>query len=166
MKYKIIIVAIIILLGNQETYSQSASIKGRIIDYELGHPIAGVYITDDSIPNRSLPGMKETISDINGDFKIAFNTKSFVIFFIGYYSIKFINIPIKNKHIDFGDIKLVANHLMDDVVLGGSYKISDVSREEDKKLRKNMLKKYRIKIFGKKLKPHFEGKILVFDFEK
>ena len=55
---------------------------------------------------------------------------------------------------------------MDDVVLCGPYKISDVSREEDKRLRKEVLKKYRIKVNGKKLKPHFEEKILVFDFDR
>ena len=163
MKKTLLIVSALMLIVNLKSSGQNISIKGRVIDYELGHPIVGVYVTDNTIP---LPGKNGIISDINGDFKIAFNTRSFVIFFIGYYSIKFTNIPIENKHIDFGDIKLVANHLMDDVVLCEPYKISDVSREEDKRLRKEVLKKYRIKVNGKKLKPHFEEKILVFDFDR
>lgn len=34
------------------------------------------------------------------------------------------------------------------------------------KMKKDVLEKYRIKMLGKELKPYFEGKYLVFDFNK
>ena len=159
MKYKIIIVAIIILLGNQKTFSQSASIKGRVIDYETNYAIHAVTIIPDSIPNGAL-------TDMNGDFEIRDNTRQLELLFVGYYPIRFINIPIENKHIDFGNIKMVANHLGEDVATGEPYIISGHSKEEDNRLRKNVLKKYRIEVLGKKMKPYFEGNKLIFDFSR
>jgi hypothetical protein len=63
----------------------------------------------------------------------------------------------------------VPDHLWDNIVVGGPpsnlYNF-EKQKEQDKILRMNVLKKYRIKILGKKLKPYFEGKYLVFDFNK
>lgn len=162
MKCKIVMITIFMLLGNQKTFSQHSSIKGKIIDYETNYAITAVTLVPDSIQNGGL-------SDMNGNFEIKGNTRQLKISFVGYYSIKFINTPIENKHIDLGDIKMVSNHLMDNVPVGGppcDLYDSDKQKEQDKRLRKNVLKKYRIEIFGKKLKPYFEGKYLVFDFNK
>jgi len=161
MTHKIILATILILLGNQ-TYSQDSNIKGRIIDYETNYAIAAVTLLPDSIPSGGL-------SDKNGNFEIKGNTRQLEISCFPYYPIKFINIPIENKQIDLGDIKMVPNHTWDNKVLGGPptdlYDF-DKQKEQDKILRKNVLKKYRIKVIGKKLKPYFEGKYLVFDFNK
>ena len=159
MKYKIIIVAILILMGNQKTFSQNVYIRGKIIDYETNYAIHAVTIVPDSLPNGAL-------SDMNGNFDIKGNTRKLELSFVGYYPIRFINIPVEKKHIDFGNIKMVANHLGEDVATGKPYTISEQSKEEDKRLRKNVLKKYRIKVCGKKLKPYFEGNKLIFDFNK
>ena len=160
MKYKIIIASIILLLGNQKTFSQCSYIKGRIIDYETGDPLKVVTIGSDSL-------QAAVFSDINGNFEIKGNARKLELYLSGYYAIDFINIPIENKHIDLGDIKMVANHRLDNVVIGGHSinRINEYDIEQDKRLRKNVLKKYRIKVLGKRLKPYFEGNKLIFDIK-
>ncbi len=80
-----------------------------------------------------------------------------------------INIPEKDKTIDFKEIKLVSDHRWDNMTVGGpplnKFQV-EFQKERDKKLRMNVIKKYRIKILGKKLKPYFEGQYLVFDFNE
>jgi len=164
MTHKIILATILILLGNQ-TYSQDSNIKGRTIDYETNYTIIGATIID---ANNSQNG---TISDRDGNFKIEVegNKRNLELYFFGYYPIKFINIPKGDKNTDFKEIKLVPNHLLDNTVVGGppsNLYDFEKQKEQDKRLRKNVLKKYRIKILGEKLNPYFEGKYLVFDFNK
>lgn len=161
MRINIIVVAIIIFMGSQKTFSQNSSIKGRIIDYETNYAIAAVTLVPDSIQFGGL-------SDMNGNFEIKGNTRQLEVSFVGYYPIKFINTPIEDKQIDLRNIKMIPNHLMDHMVVGGPpsdlYDF-DKQKEQDKILRKNVLKEYRIKVIGKKLKPYFEGNYLIFDFE-
>lgn len=161
MKYKIIIVAILILLGNQKIFSQNSFVKGKIIDYETNKPMPAVTVVE----NFSMNG---TISGMDGNFEVNLegNTRKLEVCFVTCYTIKFINIPIENKHIDFGHIKMVTNYLTVNTGPGIFYTITEYDREKDKKLRNNVLKKYRIKVLGKKLKPYFEGNKLVFDFNK
>ena len=162
MKYKIIIVAILILLGNQKIFSQNSFVKGKIIDYETNRPMPAVIVVENHPPNGA-------ISDVDGNFEmhIKSNTKQIEFNFIGYYPIKFINIPVEKKHIDLGEIKLVQNYLMSNIIVGGPpTKIDEVDKQHDEKLKNNVLEKYRLKVLGKKLKPYFERQYLIFDFNK
>lgn len=162
MKYKIIIVAILILLGNQKIFSQNSFVKGKIIDYETNRPMPGVIVVENFPSNGTISGM-----DGNFEMHIKSNTKQLEFNFIGYYPIKFINIPVEKKHIDLGEIKLVQNYLMSNIIVGGPPTIiNEYDKQKDEKLRNNALRKYRIKVLGKKLKPYFEGNKLVFDFNK
>lgn len=159
------IVAVILILSGNQIFSQD-TIKGRTIDYETNHTISGVTIVDGN-NNRNV-----TISDRDGNFKIVAegNNKNLALYVATCYPIKFINIPKGDNNIDFKEIKLVPNHLWDNVVVGGPWNApSEKQQERDKQLRMKVLKEYRIKIPGKKLKPHFEGahfetQYLVFDF--
>lgn len=94
MKYKIIIIAILILLGNQKIFSQSYNFKGSIIDYESNSPIPGATIIDG---NNSKNG---TISDKDGNFeiKVEGDIRKLELYFVGCYPIKFINIPLKKTY--------------------------------------------------------------------
>lgn len=76
MKYKIIIASIILLLGNQKTFSQSSYIKGRIVDYETNYALMAVSVIPDSIPNGAL-------SDMNGEFEIKGNARCLELLFVG-----------------------------------------------------------------------------------
>ena len=60
---------------------------------------------------------------------------------------------------------MVANHCLDNVVIGGYNRTNEYDIEKDKNLRKKVLKKYHPKILGKRLKPYFEGNKLIFDFK-
>ena len=164
MKNKIFLAIILILLGNQ-IYSQKSIIRGAIRDYETNRKIIGATVVD---ANNSQNGI---ISDRDGNFKIEVEGDNINLefYFVGYYPIKFINIPSKYKIIDFKDVKFVSDHLQDNVVVGGPpsnlYNL-EKQNDQDKALRMNVLKKYRLKIVGKKLYPDFEGKYLIFDFNK
>ena len=160
MKYKIILVAILILLGNQKIFSQNSIVKGKIVDYETNKPMAGVVVVE-NLPNNG------TISGKDGNFEMHLksNTKQLEINFIGYYPIKIINIPLEKERIDLEEIKLVQNYLMSKIIVGGPVtKIDEADKQRDEKLKINVLEKYRLEVLGKKLKPYFEGKYLVFDF--
>lgn len=163
MKHKIILATIMILSGIQ-TYSQD-TIKGRIIEYE---------------GNRSMPGatifekwnvMKNSsISDGDGKFKIKVDgdKRNLAISYVCCYGIKFINIPKSDKNIEIEPIKMVRYYLDANLVVGGSplnVYSKEYLEETDKKLRMNVLENYRIEILGKKLKPYFEGRFLIFDFD-
>ena len=81
--------------------------------------------------------------------------------------LKIINIPIKNEDINLGEIRMVPYHIFEHIVIGGeSPEIPEKVKEQDRKLREDVLKNYQVKIFGKKLKPNFEGSYLVFDFNQ
>jgi hypothetical protein len=164
MNHKIIFAAILILSANK-TFGQD-SIKGRIIDYETIQALSVVTIVDG---NNSLNG---TIPDEEGNFKLKVegNKRNLELYLVSYYPIKFFNIPKGDKTIDFKEIKMLRNHLGDHRVTGMPYRpYSERQWEQDKKLRTDVLKNYRIKIMGKKLKPYFTGpfpehQYLVFDF--
>jgi len=77
------------------------------------------------------------------------------------------NIPIEKKHIDLGEIKMAQNYLLSNMIIcGPSTPINESDKQKDIKLKKDILEKYRIKVFGKKLKPYFEARNLIFDFNK
>ncbi len=162
MKLKVILIAMLVLLGNK-TYSQESNVKGTIVDYETNITIPGAIIVD------SKNSQNATISDVDGNFeiKIQGDTRILEIYCIGYYLIKILNIPDGDNIIDFGEVKLVVNQLINNQVdNGSSAEISEEQKEQNKELRERVLKKYRIKILGKKVKPYFEGNYLVFDFNK
>ena len=161
MKKTLLIASVLMLILNLKSSGQNSYIKGGIVDYETDFALTGVAIVPDSTQNAVL-------SDMNGNFEIIGSSKNIELHLFPYYTIKIMNIPIENKQIDFGDIKLVANHRYDSIVIGG-HSINSINEddiENDKKLKEEVLKKYRIKVSGKKLKPHFEGKVLVFDFDR
>lgn len=163
IKYKLIIATILILLVNQ-TFGQESYIKGKVIDYETNKTIAGVMISESKNTEYG------TISDLYGDFgmKLQGNTAELHFNYLSFYPIIFRNIPIRNsKNFDFGEIKLISNHLMDNMTIGGPpIESTEEQKEEDKRLRQNVLKNYKIKILGKKVIPYFEEKCLIFDFNK
>ena len=102
-------------------------------------------------------GNKGIIVDQNGAFETDLDLEYhwFLLFMVGYYMVKFINIPTDEKLIDFGEIKMVRNHLGDHMVVGGppSDEYDPVKqKEQDEKVRKEVLRKYRIKVNGKKTK--------------
>jgi hypothetical protein len=161
MKYQITIAIAIALLIVQNGFSQDYYLKGKVVDYETNSKIPGVTILPDSMKNGAL-------TDKHGHFKIRGNTNNLEISFIGYHSLKFVNIPKLQKDIDFGEIKLVEDHSMDNWVICGPPVHSDDEKliEQDKALKKEVLENYRLNVLGQKLKPYFEGKYLIFDFDK
>ncbi len=160
MKCQITFAIIVALLTFQKSFSQDCYMKGKIIDYETNNAIIGAAIIPDSYQNGA-PSVK------NGNFEIKDNTNNLEILFVGYYPLKFINIPTKQKVIDFGEIRLVQDYREFNSGAGiPAIPLSEDLIEQDKKLRKDVLKKYRIKILGKKLKPYFEGKYLIFNLNK
>lgn len=159
MKYNILLVSLIVLMGSQITFGQDHLIKGKVIDYETNHPIIGVTVIPDSLQNGAL-------TDKNGNFDIKGDTKKLELYFVGYYPIRFINMPVENKQTDLGDIKLVANHHDDHMITGQYSEPLESDIERDEKLRKKVLKMYRINVCGKKLKPYFDKQFLVVDFNE
>lgn len=162
-RYELIITTTLILLINP-TFSQESHIKGKIINYETNNAVPGVMIYEAENTGNG------TVSDDYGAFEIKLqgNTGELHFNYLSFYAIKFLNIPIRiNKNIDFGEIKLVSNHLMDNMTIGGpAFKSTEKQKEEDKRLRQNVLKEYKIEILGEKLIPYFEGKYQVFNFNK
>lgn len=159
MTTKALLALLLILMGNQLTTGQNSSVKGRIIDYETNNPMHAVTVV--------LDVQHGVLTDKNGHFDIKGDIKKIEISFVGYYTIKFINMPLENKQTDLGDIKLVADYRDAHVIIGGPPSqplASDL--EKDIKLRKNVLENYRFKVFGKTLKPYFEHHNLVFDFNE
>ena len=78
---------------------------------------------------------------------------------------KLIKIHGKIKQIDLGEIRMVKNFGLPESTMDGSLlELTKEQIEKDKKLRKDFLENYRIKIFSKNLKPYFAGNYLVFDF--
>lgn len=162
MKYRIILVAILILLGNQKIFSQNSLVKGKVIDYETNRPLAGVTVVENLPTNGTISG-----KDGNFEIHLKSNTKQLEFNFIGYYPVKLINIPSEKEHIDLMEIRLVQNYLMSNIIVGGPVtKVNEVDIQHDEKLKINVLEKYRLEVLGKKLKPYFEGKYLVFDFNE
>ncbi|TKG96556.1 hypothetical protein EYV94_04720 [Puteibacter caeruleilacunae] len=158
---KYLLFVLLIFLCNQ-TFSQSSNFTGKVIDYESKNAIAGATIVD---ADNSLNG---TISDFDGYFEIEIKRgkRNIEIGFVGYYQIKLLNIPEEDRGVDLGAIRLAANHLLDNMVVGGTWQdITDEQKEQDKQLRKDYLKNYRFKILGKELKPSFKRKCMVFDFD-
>lgn len=168
MKYKVVIISVLILLGNQKTFSQNSSIKGKCIEYETGNVIPGVTMSFHTHSDK-VYGYGEWWSDKNGIFELKMGDDSgdLIIRFLGCYAIKILNIPQGLKHIDFGEIKMV--YICDQVQYymdGTPAELSEEQIEQCNKMKKDVLEKYHIKILGKKLKPYFEENYLVFDFDE
>lgn len=186
MIHKIIFATILILSGNQ-VFSQD-TIKGRVIGYDgkpiqginvapVMGPIPGAYIIDRNDNRWGWPSWGNgVISDRNGEFeiKVEGDKKNIEISCISFYYLEIINIPKSDKTIDLKEIKLVRNHLTDNLVIGGpSLPFSETQLKENEVLRIDVLEKYRINILGKCLKPYFadwknhgDKKFMVFDFDK
>ena len=165
LKPKIIIVIILIFLSTL-TFSQGILIKGKLVDYETNKSILYPKISD-------LSDYHNVTSDEDGNFEIDVKgTEGNLLFeYLGYYPIKFINIPIGDKQIDFGEFKMVRNYFLDNIVVGGgkSIEITKEQKKKVKRLKKDVIRRYRIKLFGKEYKPYFDGQYnekLVFDFSK
>ena len=159
MRYHIILLLTIGLFTSQKGLSQNLNVKGKIIDYETNQIIIGATI----IPEDTQEG---ALSDKNGYFEINDNTQNLEICFVGYYILRFINIPQNQKNIDFGAIRLIQNYLKYNNGAGvPDLPVNDDFIEQDKRLKEIVLNNYRIKLLGKKLKPYFEGNYIVFDFK-
>lgn len=166
MKYKIIIVAILILLGNQKIFSQNSFIKGKYIGFETSYVMPGVSMSFHTHSGEKHAGL----SDANRIFELEMQDDSeyLIIRFVGSYAIKILNIPEGHKQVDFGEIKIVDNYeqsyqlRMD----GTTVELSEEETDFIEKKKRDVLEKYRIKVLGKELKPYFDGKYLVFDFNR
>jgi len=150
---------LLLVLGIQPVFSQISGITGKIIDYETKRVMPGVTIIE------NLPG-NGTVSDVDGNFKLKIkgDMRELELNFIGYYALKFVNIPNENEIIDFGELKLVKNHLLNNSGAGIVYKLSESDKEKDQETRKNVVEKYRIEICGNVLKPYFDRNKIIFDF--
>lgn len=157
-KYQIILVLGVTLLLFQKGYGQDFFIKGKVVDYESTEALQMVQIVPDN--NYDL-----TATDENGNFVLKGSTHNIRFDIIAHYSLRIKNIPVKNEDINLGDIRMVPYHILEHIVIGGkSPEIPEHLIKQDKKLRKEVLRNYRLKIYGEKLKPYFEGSYLVFDF--
>lgn len=169
MKPKIILTTILILFVYQ-TYSQETIIKGKVVDYETGDPIfAATILSRISDINGGSTNESGAISDKDGKFEFKGNPELIEINFIGYHRLIVINIPKPKKEIDLGEIKLLRDHVTDHAVIGGPpSELYDYEKQkkQDEELKKEVDNSYRIEIFGKKLKPYFEGSTLIVDCDK
>jgi hypothetical protein len=155
MKTKLILLATIFTLSHIFVFGQEVTVKGKIMDYERNITNPGVSIDSDSKKNIAL-------TDENGLFEIKGNIKSLEFRFIGCYPVKIMNIPNDQGSIDFGEIKMLSNYL---IVVGASAPPDEKSVKLDKALKESMLK-YNLKVLGHTLKPSFDGKFFVYDFQK
>lgn len=165
MKNLLFVIALIVLVGNQEVYSQSTLVKGKIVDYQTGEkmlPVVKIQYTYDG--GRQGAGVDK---DGNFELKLESNTGSFTIEYPGnYYGININNISIDSEQFDFGEIKMVRNHLLENVIIGGpSPEVTKDQIKKDKKLKEKVLRNYRIIVNDKKLKPYFSGYKINFDFK-
>ena len=153
-----------LILIAQLSFGQELNIKGKVVDYESNNAIPSVMIHESENTENG------TVSDISGDFEIKLqgNTRELQFNYLSFYVIKFLNLPIiDNNTIDIGEIKLVPNHQMEDMTIGGPpVKTTEEQIEKDKRLRQHVLKNYKIGVLEKKLTPYFEENFLVFDFNK
>ncbi len=159
MKYKLLLLVAVTLLTSQKVFTQNLIIKGRVIDFEKETPLIATIIA----------GNKGTIANQDGAFEtdLSLEYHWFLISYVGCYTVNFTNVPTDKERIDFGEIKMVHNHRNDHIVVGGppSDKYDPVKqKEQDEKVQKEVLKKYRIKVNGKKLKPYIAGNTIIFDF--
>lgn len=159
MKYKLLLLVALVLLFNQKVFTQNLTIKGRVIDFEKEKPVIATIIA----------GNNGTITNQDGTFEtdLSLGYDWFRISYVGCYTINFINIPTDKELLDFGKIKMVHNHRNDNMVVGGlpSDEYDPLKlKEQDEKVQKEVLKKYRIKVNGKKLKSQIIGNTIIFDF--
>ena len=162
MNSKIFLFAILIFISNH-SFGQSSRFKGKVVDFDTNELLVGAKIVD-VVDFKTV-----AISDLGGNFKFEGkeSVKNLYIHYAGCYRIKLINIPEGEKDIDLGTIKMFPNHYEDNIRIGGpTPELTDEQKKDDKRLKREALKSYRIKIQGKAPKPYFEGKYLVFDFEK
>ena len=165
MKYKIIIVIFVILLGNQKSFSQNSSIRGKCIDDNSSVRIewASVHFITDSGKQFS------TSADTGGnfEFKIGDEAGDIMVIYPNCYTIKILNIPVGFKQIDLGEIKMVDSFYKHLFRMDGSLAYMDKETiDEHNSLRKEVLENYRIRVLNKELKPRFSGDNLIFDFNK
>ncbi|TKG94745.1 hypothetical protein EYV94_12440 [Puteibacter caeruleilacunae] len=164
MKYKIVILIVLVLHGNLEVFSQ-ISVEGCCINYEYGSLMPGV-----SVNLHTPSGDKNgALTDNKGNFKVKIGdeTECLIFKFIGCYAVKILNIPKGVKHIDLGEIKLVENY--GDVQCYTDGSIAETPKgniEKDQNIKKDVLENYRIKVCDEILTPSFEEEYIVFDFKK
>ena len=96
--------------GNSDFYrnrgfSQEINLKGRIIDYETSDPIYGAgVISIISDNNGGVTNESGAMSDKDGNFGFKGKPGWIEIRFIGYFTVRIVNIPREINEIDFGDI--------------------------------------------------------------
>ena len=156
MKLKLTLIATMLTLSHLFGFGQEVTVKGKIMDYERNMTNPGVSIDSDIKKNIAL-------TDENGLFEIKGNIKSLVFRFLGCYPVKIMNIPNDQGRIDFGEIKMLNNYLID---VGSVAPPDEKSIKIDQALKESLLKKCHLKVLGHTLKPSFDGKFFVYDFQK
>lgn len=165
MKYKIAIITALILLGNQNIFSQNSYIKGKCIADNSNIELSNVNVSFNTLSGKRFG----TTAEIDGSFelKIGDEAGEIIIIFFNCYIIKIRNIPSGFKQIDLGEIKGVVSVYPYLFNMDGSIACLDKETiDEHNFIRKETLEKYRIRVLNKVLKPHFSGDNLVFDFNK
>jgi len=165
MKYKVVIISILILLASLKGFNQNSSIRGKCI---AGNSNVELLYVNVSFYTNSCK-QHSTTADINGSFELEIGNEAgdIVISFFNCYAIKILNIPSGFKQIDLGEIKMVDSFYRHLFNMDGSLAyVHKETIDEHNRLRKETLEKYRIIALNKELKPHFSGDNLVFDFEK
>ncbi|TKG93623.1 hypothetical protein EYV94_15350 [Puteibacter caeruleilacunae] len=164
MKYLIVIISIIILWANP-SIGQNILIKGKFIDYKTSEILPGV-----SLSSFTLEGEKQDVfSGYGGTFELKMNAdaKYLVIRYMSSYVIKILNIPSGLKQIDFGEIKIVKDFDTRLLRMDGCHdEASPKHIDNHKRYKKEIIEKYRLKVKRRELKPYFEGKDLIFDFNQ
>jgi hypothetical protein len=160
VKLKLTLLATILTISHLFGFGQEVTLKGKLLDYENKHEIIGASVIPDTYKNGAL-------TDKNGQFEIKDNTKGLEIYFVGCYPVKLRNIPAGQTSIDLGEIKMLTNHLEEGMMIGGpSVPPNEETIAKDKALKEAMLTKYYLKVLGHTLKPSFDGKFFVYDFQK
>jgi hypothetical protein len=160
MKLKLTLLATILTLSHLLGFGQEVTLKGKLLDYETNRIVFAAAVIADASKYGAL-------TDKNGQFEFKANTKGLEIYFFGCYPVKMKNIPTGQTSVDFGEIKMLPNHIMDRGVIGGpSIPPDKKTIDKDQALKESMLREYYLIVLGDTLKPSFDGKFFVYDFQK
>ena len=167
MKSKIILAAILILLGYQ-AFSQQITIKGRLIDYETGDPILQAAVSSVISDNDGRAKYESgTVSDAEGKFEFTGKPEWIEVTYIGYFRVKIINIPKEMNEIDFGDIFLAVVKYHPSVAELISGEVDQEQLNEFNRIYiESVLEDFCLDVYGKECKPYFENQSLVYDLSK
>jgi hypothetical protein len=160
VKLKLTLLVTILTLSHLLGFGQEVTLKGKLLDYETNRIVFAAAVIADASKYGAL-------TDENGLFEFKANTKGLEIYFFGYYPVKMKNIPTGQTSVDFGEIKMLPDHLMDRGIIGGpSIPPDEEMIDKDKELKEAMLTKYYLIVLGDTLKPSFDCQFFVYDFQK